>query len=182
MDQEVKIFAERLTGFVKSEDDEIYYEACGKGKAIVFCHGAGDNHALWYQKVPALVTRYRVITWDQRGFGRSTNRSETSGPAAAVRDLSALLNENLPIGFEHPCLATDFTKREPARAFLFLQFSSLGPPTSLSTLLGLVEVSYTSEQVKTLEVPVLFIVGSFDPLFPVADIRMGAQLIPHSIH
>ena len=244
MQSQGKIFAERSTGFETSEDEQIYHEVCGKGEHVVLCHGAGGNHALWYQQVPALVSQYRVIVWDQRGFGRSTNHTEKSGPQAAVRDLGALLdsldverahlvgqsmggwailgyalehpdrvlsltladtlggiqlpdgsddtneartrvadallNENLPIGFDHPCLAPDFKNREPARAFLFLQFSSLGPPTPLSALLGLMEVSYSSEQIKTLSVPVLFIVGSLDPLFPVADIYRAAELIPYA--
>lgn len=58
----------------------------------MFCHGAGGNHASWYQQVPAFAARYRVITWDQRGFGRSTNRADRSGPRAAASDLRALLD------------------------------------------------------------------------------------------
>ena len=241
MDRDATIHGERTTGFVRSGNEEIYFEACGRGEPVVLCHGAGGNHALWYQQVPALVSRYRVITWDQRGFGRSSNRGEESGPRTAVRDLAllldhlgverahlvgqsmggwailgfalahpdrvrsltfsdtlggirisdtprepseaqirvaeALLDESLPVGFDHPCLAPDFAGKDPARAFLFLQFSSLGPLTPFSVLLGLMEVSYTPEQVGTLKTPVLFIVGSLDPLFPVEDIRKAAGLV-----
>lgn len=79
-------------GFVQSEGEEIYYETFGKGPALVFSHGYGGNHAIWYQQVPFFAADYRVITWDQRGFGRSSNTSNKSGPQAAVIDLHALLN------------------------------------------------------------------------------------------
>ena len=242
MEQRAKKTAERSTGFVTSEGEQIYYEISGVGESVLFCHGAGGNHAIWFQQVPAFVPRYRVITWDQRGFGRSTNNAGKAGPRVAVRDLAALLDHlgvnrahlvgqsmggwvvlgfalaspervrslvladtlggirlpdpseqtkralervgaalldpNLPIGFEHPCLAPDFAQREPARAFLYTQVSSLAPPTPLSALLELAEVSRTREELERLTVPVLFLVGSLDPLFPVVDIERASRLVP----
>jgi len=79
-------------GFVASGGEEIYFETVGAGEPVVFSHGLGGNHAIWYQQVPDFAMDHRVITWDQRGFGRSTNRNEASGPEAAVADLKVLLD------------------------------------------------------------------------------------------
>lgn len=80
------------SGFVTSGGESIYYEDVGEGEPVVFCHGLGGNHAIWYQQVPVFAQHYRVITWDQRGFGRSTNDDGESSPKAAVADLLALFD------------------------------------------------------------------------------------------
>ncbi len=81
------------SGFVTSEGERIYYEVAGEGDdVVVLCHGVSGNHASWFQQLPALVPRYRVVTWDQRGFGRSTNAAGDAGPASAVADLRAVLD------------------------------------------------------------------------------------------
>jgi 3-oxoadipate enol-lactonase len=81
------------TGSVSSKGEDIAYEVCGDGPAvIVLSHGLGGNHAVWFQQVPFLAETFRVVTWDQRGFGASTNRAGESGPAAAVTDLGNLLD------------------------------------------------------------------------------------------
>ena len=81
------------TGRVASGDEEIYFEVAGDGdEVVVLGHGLGGNHAVWFQQVPVLGERYRVVTWDQRGFGMSSNRAGASGPPAAVNDLRAVLD------------------------------------------------------------------------------------------
>jgi pimeloyl-ACP methyl ester carboxylesterase len=79
-------------GSFASDGERIYYERAGAGEPVVFCHGLGGNHAVWFQQVPVFAERFDVITWDQRGFGMSTNNAGESGPAAAVRDIGALLD------------------------------------------------------------------------------------------
>lgn len=80
------------TGLIASGGEDIYYECAGAGAAVVFSHGLGGNHAVWYQQLPLFAKTYRVVTWDQRGFGRSTNRTAEAGPQAAATDLGALLD------------------------------------------------------------------------------------------
>ena len=80
-------------GFIASGGERIYYETYGDGEPVIFCHGLGGNHAIWYQQVREFGLRYRVITWDQRGFGRSSNLTKKAGPEAAVADLKALFDE-----------------------------------------------------------------------------------------
>jgi pimeloyl-ACP methyl ester carboxylesterase len=83
---------QRTTGFSESDGERIYWESVGAGEpALVLCHGAGGNHAVWYQQTPVFARQRRVIVWDQRGFGRSTARSGPARPDLALRDLAAVL-------------------------------------------------------------------------------------------
>ena len=70
---------------------DLYYEAHGDGPALVFAHGAGGNHLVWWQQVAAFARRYRVITFDHRGFGRSPDVPGGPGRRAFPYDLHALL-------------------------------------------------------------------------------------------
>lgn len=54
---------------------EIYYEDHGSGPAVVLLHGWPLDSRSWEpQLLPLLSAGYRVITYDRRGFGRSTSR------------------------------------------------------------------------------------------------------------
>ena len=82
----------RSSGFIESDGERIYYESVSEGEpALVLCHGAGGNHAVWYQQVPVFGRYRRVISWDHRGFGRSSARGGPTRPELAVRDLGAVL-------------------------------------------------------------------------------------------
>jgi len=86
---------ETMSGYIDVDGgaERIYYESTGSGEAVVLSHGAGGNHAIWMHQVPALAQTHRVITWDQRGWGKSTNHRKMAGRAdIAVEDLRALLD------------------------------------------------------------------------------------------
>lgn len=52
---------------------ELYYEDHGSGKPVVLIHGWPLSGRAWEQQVPALIEAgYRVITYDRRGFGQSS--------------------------------------------------------------------------------------------------------------
>ena len=52
---------------------ELYYEDHGSGKPIVLIHGYPLSGASWEKQVPVLLNAgYRVITYDRRGFGKSS--------------------------------------------------------------------------------------------------------------
>ena len=83
-------------GRIESQGESIYYEWTTAGEddarpVVVLTHGAGGTHAAWFQQVPALGAHYRVLTWDSRGFGNSTNVTNALGCEAAVADLSAVV-------------------------------------------------------------------------------------------
>lgn len=87
----------RTTGFVEHDGERLYYEVAGEGGVpLVLCHGAGGNHAVWYQQVSAFAQARAVVTWDHRGYGRSTDHADRSGPEVATGDLVAIC-DNLGI-------------------------------------------------------------------------------------
>ena len=52
---------------------ELHYEERGQGPPIVFSHGLLWSGAMFAEEVAALSTRYRCITYDHRGQGRSAS-------------------------------------------------------------------------------------------------------------
>jgi 2-succinyl-6-hydroxy-2,4-cyclohexadiene-1-carboxylate synthase len=88
-------------GFIDSGGERIYFELWGEsGPAVILGHGLGGSHAVWYQQVVALAEGFRVITWDQRGFGNSTRSTGIIGPVPAAEDLARVL-EHLEIESAH---------------------------------------------------------------------------------
>jgi 3-oxoadipate enol-lactonase len=56
----------------KVKDLNFYYEWHGKGEPLVLVSGTGLSGEHWkIFQVPMLSTRFRVLTWDHRGTGRS---------------------------------------------------------------------------------------------------------------
>jgi 3-oxoadipate enol-lactonase len=72
-------------------ETSIYYEEHGAGVPLILLHGVGSNHASWFHQVHALHDRYRVITFDARGFGNS-NDVEGIGRDAFLADLEKLID------------------------------------------------------------------------------------------
>ncbi len=61
-----------------SGDIELYYEDHGSGDPVVLIHGYPLSGASWEKQVPVLLEAgHRVITYDRRGFGKSSQ--PTSG-------------------------------------------------------------------------------------------------------
>lgn len=77
-----------------------YYEEHGAGPPVVFAHGAGGNHAIWYQQVPFFSRAWRTVTFDHRGFGQSDD-TNGMGRGSFVEDLRALLDH---LGIEKTAL------------------------------------------------------------------------------
>jgi 2-succinyl-6-hydroxy-2,4-cyclohexadiene-1-carboxylate synthase len=225
-------------GFVDGGPERIYYEESGAADApaVVLSHGAGGNHASWFQQVPVLAREFRVITWDQRGFGRTANLAGNPGPRSAAEDLARLLDaleirrahliaqsmggwaalgfalaqpsrvvslvladtiggiytpeveqafdafirslasspppDALPLGV-HPALG-ELHRRDPALAFLYQQLASLAEPAPAQVGLLLRQTAQDPAAIARLDLPVLFVVGAQDRIFPPHAIRSAA--------
>lgn len=60
-------------GKENSGNIELYYEDHGSGKPIILIHGYPLSGASWEKQLPVLLDAgYRVITYDRRGFGKSS--------------------------------------------------------------------------------------------------------------
>lgn len=226
----------RRVGFLEREGERLYWEDVGEGEPLVLCHGAGGNHAVWYAQVACFATQRRVVVWDHRGFGRSSDRALRSGPQVAVDDLEALLDarglervdlvgqsmggwtalglaarqphrvrrlvladtlggiaspevqrlaaeepRELPalqatLGL-HPALDPSFAERDPAHAYLYQLLGGFGEPELGRILPRLLGFRQPPEALARVDMPVLFVVGENDPLFPPAWVRAAAEEI-----
>src|SRR6202162_5142134 len=60
-------------GKENSTNVELYYEDHGSGDAVVLIHGYPLSGSSWEKQTPVLVAAgHRVITYDRRGFGKSS--------------------------------------------------------------------------------------------------------------
>jgi pimeloyl-ACP methyl ester carboxylesterase len=67
----------------------------GSGDAVVLVHGWPDTHRVWREQIPVLAEAgYRVVAYDQRGFGESDRPSEVSGSHVfhAMVDIRSILD------------------------------------------------------------------------------------------
>lgn len=79
-------------GKENSADIELYYEDHGSGKPVVLIHGYPLSGASWEKQVPALLEGgYRVITYDRRGFGKSSQPIEGYNYDTFAEDLHKLI-------------------------------------------------------------------------------------------
>jgi pimeloyl-ACP methyl ester carboxylesterase len=79
-------------GKENSADIELYYEDHGSGDAVILIHGYPLNGASWEKQVPALLAAgHRVITYDRRGFGESSQPSTGYNYDTFAEDLHHLV-------------------------------------------------------------------------------------------
>ena len=73
---------------------EIYYEARGEGPPVILIGGLTSTAAVWGLQIPALASRYQVITPDNRGSGRTrlTSDDGVRTPARFAGDVLALID------------------------------------------------------------------------------------------
>jgi len=67
------------------------YELSGSGGWIVLIHGFSDNLNMWYNQAPEFSKRYRVLTYDVRGFGRTEAGKQPYSMSLFADDLYELL-------------------------------------------------------------------------------------------
>jgi non-heme chloroperoxidase len=79
-------------GKENSGNIELYYEDHGSGTAVVLIHGYPLSGASWEKQVPALLNAgYRVITYDRRGFGKSSQPTSGYNYDTFAEDLYKLI-------------------------------------------------------------------------------------------
>jgi pimeloyl-ACP methyl ester carboxylesterase len=71
---------------------DLHVESYGAGPALVLVHGTGGSSLSWWQQVPRFASRFRVVVYDQRGFGRSRCAPEERHPRHLAGDLGRVLD------------------------------------------------------------------------------------------
>jgi non-heme chloroperoxidase len=81
-------------GKENSTNIELYYEDHGSGQPVVLIHGYPLSGASWEMQVPVLLDAgYRVITYDRRGFGKSSQPTEGYNYNTFANDLHELITQ-----------------------------------------------------------------------------------------
>jgi non-heme chloroperoxidase len=81
-------------GKENSGNIELYYEDHGSGMPVVLIHGYPLSGASWEKQVPVLLNAgYRVITYDRRGFGKSSQPTEGYNYDTFAEDLHKLITQ-----------------------------------------------------------------------------------------
>ncbi len=71
---------------------DLYYEDHGSGRPVVLIHGYPLSGRAWDRQVPALLEHgHRVITYDRRGFGKSSQPTTGYDYDTFANDLRTLL-------------------------------------------------------------------------------------------
>jgi non-heme chloroperoxidase len=79
-------------GKENSGDIQLYYEDHGAGAAVVLIHGYPLNAGSWEKQIPVLLNAgYRVIAYDRRGFGRSSQPTAGYNYDTFAEDLHKLI-------------------------------------------------------------------------------------------
>jgi hypothetical protein len=91
-------------GKENSGDIEIYYEDHGSGQPVVLIHGYPLSGASWDNQVRVLLDAgYRVITYDRRDFGKSSQPT---------------------VGYNYDTFAKTFTSSSPSLSCEILPWSA----------------------------------------------------------
>ena len=81
-------------GKENSSPIEIHYEDVGTGRPIVLSHGFPLSGRSWEKQIPPLLNAgFRVVTYDRRGFGNSSQPSVGYDFDTFASDLNRLLTE-----------------------------------------------------------------------------------------
>ena len=70
----------------------LYYESRGRGPAVLLVMGLGMTLAAWWRTVPVLAASFRVLTFDNRGVGRSEPAALPYTVAQMADDAIAVLD------------------------------------------------------------------------------------------
>ena len=80
-------------GTENTTDIELYYEDHGTGQPVVLIHGYPLDGSSWEKQTAALLDAgYRVITYDRRGFGKSSKPTDGYDYDTFAADLKTVLD------------------------------------------------------------------------------------------
>src|ERR1700732_1614072 len=81
-------------GKENSSKIDLYYEDHGSGQPVVLIHGYPLSGTSWEKQVPVLLSAgHRVITYDRRGFGKSSQPSTGYNYDTFAEDLHQLITQ-----------------------------------------------------------------------------------------
>ena len=77
---------------VKANGIEIFYEESGAGEPLLLIAGLACDHANWFEVIPLLASRNRVVIFDNRGVGQSSSPETPYSIHQMAEDTAGLLD------------------------------------------------------------------------------------------
>lgn len=78
------------SGYIDAGEAKIFYEMAGDGDVLIFIHDGLVHREIWDEQFSYFSQKYRVIRYDRRGYGKS---SEAKGAFSNVEDLLSLFTQ-----------------------------------------------------------------------------------------
>ncbi|MGE5457708.1 MAG: alpha/beta fold hydrolase [Methanococcaceae archaeon] len=106
------------TGYVLVDGGKLFYELAGSGKNIVLLHDGMVNREIWDEQFPLLAKTYRVVRYDRRGYGKSSDPQIKYSHIADLNQLFIQLKIDNAVIFGMSSggrLAIDFTLTYPEK-------------------------------------------------------------------
>ena len=106
------------TGYILVDGGKLFYESAGKGTNIVLLHDGMVNNKIWDEQFPLLAKTYRVVRYDRRGYGKSSDPEIKYSHIADLNQLFIQLKIDKAIIFGMSSggrLAIDFTLTYPEK-------------------------------------------------------------------
>ena len=106
------------SGYLNVDGGKLYYEAAGKGANIVLLHDGMVPCSIWDEQFLMLAKSNRVVRYDRRGFGKSTDPYTTYSHIEDLNQVFVKLDLDRAIVFGMSSgggLAIDFTLKYPAK-------------------------------------------------------------------
>jgi pimeloyl-ACP methyl ester carboxylesterase len=75
------------SGYVAVDGGKLFYELAGEGRNIVLLHDGMVNREIWDEQFPLLAKTFRVVRYDRRGYGKS---SDPETKYSHIEDLNRL--------------------------------------------------------------------------------------------
>lgn len=156
--------------FAAVNNQQIYFEDHGgEGPPVIFSHGFLMDHEMFAPQVAALKHDYRVITWDERGFGQTVYDGKEFSYYDSASDCLGLLDH---LGIDTAVLAG-----MSQGGFLSLRAALTAPVRVRALILLDTEAGVPSPETAAMEqgmVDMWLAVGPVDDLAnPVADLIIG---------
>lgn len=83
--------------FITKQDDQnvqLYYEDLGSGQPIILIHGWPLSGKSWEMQIPVLLNLgYRVISYDRKGFGKSSPSLDGYDYDGLAKDLHEIITQ-----------------------------------------------------------------------------------------
>ena len=121
--------------FLKFDNANIFFETAGQGPAFVMLHAGIAHSAMWDPQFDFFQNKYRVVRFDQRGFGKTTTTTKTFNRRADLRTLLDRLHIERAIVMGCSMggsLAVDFALEYPERvaALILIAAGVSGNPST----------------------------------------------------